>query len=222
MKDTRAAILIVVIIYLAVALLILPKYRWCAESKVELRILDLLRHTLRKMMLVTNLGKLNDKVCTANLLALDDAMKAAGIPYWLSEGTALGVRRDGRFIPHDDDVDVATRICHLDAFVDNVLPTLEQQGFTVAKVLNKGRFFSLFRGEALDVDFVEEGHLCMFMTKTKGPFSWDKCQNLEAHLKSLRPIPFIGRQFLVPGVDYLRYMYGETWHIPQRGKVTIV
>jgi hypothetical protein len=33
------------------------------------------------------------------LLLLDDGLRSVGVPYWLSEGTALGVYRAGALIP---------------------------------------------------------------------------------------------------------------------------
>ena len=136
----------------------------------------------------------------------------------MGEGTALGVRRNGTFIPHDDDIDVATRIRYLDTFVRDALPLLEQQGFRVAKVWNGGRFITLLRRrEALDVDFVEQGHQCMFLTTGKILGNINQCDNLEQFLRGLTPVNFLGRQFWIPGDDYFRHMYGDDWQTPRGG-----
>ena len=47
---------------------------------------------------------LDRDVCDRNLKEFKYAMR--DVPFWLSEGTALGVIREGDFISHDDDVDV--------------------------------------------------------------------------------------------------------------------
>ena len=159
---------------------------------------------------------LDAEACADNLRCLDDEMKRAGIPFWLSEGTALGVRRERAFIPHDDDVDVAVREGFRKAFMRDVLPRLEKRGFVVAKVWNQGHFITLFRKEALDIDFVEEGRSCMFLTRGKEMGFRGSCKSLEQFLANLNTISFLGRRFVIPGDDYYQYMYGEDWQTPNR------
>lgn len=43
------------------------------------------------------------------LSVLLDGLSHFQQPYWLSAGTLLGLEREGRFLPHDTDIDVAVR-----------------------------------------------------------------------------------------------------------------
>jgi hypothetical protein len=52
------------------------------------------------------LGTARDRARTALLLALD-ALREAGAESWVTYGTLLGFVREGDFIAHDDDIDLA-------------------------------------------------------------------------------------------------------------------
>ena len=68
---------------------------------------------------------LNLEICKENLLLFNESMSQFKIPYWLSEGTALGAVRDNSFIEWDDDVDVSFMYSYRDAFLKNVFPILK-------------------------------------------------------------------------------------------------
>ena len=82
-------------------------------------------------------------ICAANLSDFKYAM--GSIPFWLSEGTALGIIREGDFISHDDDVDVGMWIHDLDKFNKDALPRLINLGFTLDFDRFNGTFIGLSR-----------------------------------------------------------------------------
>lgn len=93
------------------------------------------------------------------LLLLDDGMRSAGVPYWLSEGTALGMFRDGALIPGDDDIDVAVRHEHREGLLRRGIPALRALGFEPIWIRNEGLFVELHHpalGISVDIDIVSE------------------------------------------------------------------
>ena len=58
---------------------------------------DVYKH-FKKSYKVEELGSTLNKGC--------DVLEELGIPYWLGRGTLLGLHRDGKFIPGDNDIDV--------------------------------------------------------------------------------------------------------------------
>ena len=49
---------------------------------------------------------MNKKICHENLSLFHEIMKKLNIDFWLSDGTALGFKRNNDFITYDNDVDV--------------------------------------------------------------------------------------------------------------------
>ena len=71
--------------------------------------------------------------CDALLLALFDKIcKKHGLTYWLTYGTLLGAVRHKRFIPWDDDMDVAMPRVHFDKLLNILRSEFETSGFTVS------------------------------------------------------------------------------------------
>lgn len=206
----KKALLILLVVVLVLTLLCLTECKWNHRSSLKFRLVTYAQHAIRKGSLMSGMACLNARACKDNLCDFHDAMETAGIPFWLSEGTALGVRREGDIMAHDDDVDVSVHAVHLDHFVRDVVPALKRRGFAIAKVWNEGRFITFLRhGEALDVDFVSQGQVCMF--DSKGKVGWGHCCELDKMMQGLRPVTFLGRQFHIPDDEYLEFKYGKQW-----------
>jgi hypothetical protein len=161
---------------------------------------------------------LNREVCGENLLILNQVLNEVGIPYWLSEGTALGIVRDSDFIEWDDDVDISFMIEHRDIFIEKAFPVLCSRGFTFCGTINNGNFFTFMRrGERIDIDIVEPNKSCIapFTRNTKHSFD---CNIIINNLHNMRHIEFLGTTFNVPGDDYLEALYGSNWRTPSKNK----
>jgi hypothetical protein len=158
---------------------------------------------------------LDRDVCDSNLKALKHAMDT--IPFWLSEGTALGATREGDFIAHDDDVDIGIWAHDLKRFNKEALPRLRKAGFTLDFDLFKGTFMTLSRhGERLDVDAVRPGGECMAARTAAA--NCGTCNCIIPYLNDMRPIQIRGETYMVPGHDYLEYLYGSDWRTPKQTK----
>ena len=169
------------------------------------------KHTVRN-------EPLNQEIAKENLLLFNDSMNKAQIPYWLSEGTALGAVRDKSFIPWDDDTDVSFMYKHYSNFLDNVLPELKANGFVVGGVGHGGNFIVIHRkGEKIDIDIVKKDGDCVAGITRKNNYSRD-CNIILKNLGGMRTIDFLGTKFNVPGDDYLSALYSDTWRTPQKIK----
>ena len=163
---------------------------------------------------------LNLETCKENLLLFNESMNRFKIPFWLSEGTALGAVRDNSFIPWDDDVDVSFKYEYRESFLKNVLPILKQKGFHFDFDNNNGNFIGLSRKkEKLDIDIVQENGFCM-ATQTKNAGYTSDCNVLIPYLNNMRQIQFLGTIFTVPGDDYLEFLYSKNWKTPAKSKFT--
>jgi hypothetical protein len=183
----------------------------------NIRLFDRIYYEILKQLIMAGMRRMNFKNCSENLILFDDIMKKCNIKYWLSEGTALGVVRDGDFIPWDDDVDVGLFYEEKEKFIKCGIPELRRAGFKL--VHNYKNWFSIVRKhEKMDIDIVQPGKFCI-ACKTHDA----KCRNCDAMIPfikgNLRTVDFLGRQFVVPGDSYLEYLYGPTWRTPRKQTV---
>ena len=200
------------LILLLILVLLFVKIDW-SFCGIPYRLVDLLFGTYTKFTKKIGNGEQYSKL----LLFFDDVMKQAGIPYWLSEGTALGVIRENRLLPWDDDIDTSFLEKYRDTFIKKVLPILEQNGFRIVFLLNKGHFFSFADkvGNRLDVDIVSKNGKCG--APTTEHTGWNmSCDDMMKHIQYFKNVPFLGRTFTVPNETYLEYLYGKDWKTPKK------
>lgn len=151
-----------------------------------------------------------------------------GITYWLEGGTLLGIRREDRLLPWDDDLDVSMMIDQKSK-LPHFYSELKKAGYRV-----KSRYF-----EKDDAPF-KKGSLRMikirerrFFGLIKGPVCFDvfikypcdadcyweiatkKKSVPQKYYKSFKKINFKGQQYSIPKMTdaYLTYRYGD-WKTP--------
>lgn len=147
------------------------------------------------------------------LAFIHEVFKEFHIFFWLSEGTALGFRRNEGFIKGDDDIDIGMWIDHLPQFIDAV-HKLKQLGFQIAESKRGGTFVSfLWKGIILDVDITGPNKICTA--------NYGQCSELIPHLQSFQSIWVYDKHFWIPQDSYFEYLYGHTWHIPSNTKPTL-
>ena len=150
------------------------------------------------------------------------------IAYWLEGGTLLGIRRENRLLPWDNDIDISIHDTET-VKLNSLLKTLKNKGYRIrlrhfevsSSEFNKGdlrmikirkrRFFGLLKGNVcLDV-FIK-------YTKNENTY-WEIDNKTKSVPKSFytrfKTIIFQNKEYTVPNEtdDYLSYRYGD-WQTP--------
>jgi phosphorylcholine metabolism protein LicD len=146
---------------------------------------------------------------TEVLAAGADLLDGLGVHWWLSAGTALGVVRDGRLIPHDTDLDVGV-LDDPPGVLDRVHLAFATAGWVLARLMPYQRAH-LSRGVIFDVyAYRRDGDRLVADTD---------CGRLSkpAHLfAELTWLEFAGRCYPLPSPpsEYLEVRYGPGWRMP--------
>jgi len=196
------------------------KCRW-VTNKEELRhpLVEGIKNGIQKFAYI-NWKCIDTDECKRVLKDIHATFKAHNIEFWLSEGTALGIRRENDIIPYDDDIDIVVRRSDYDATLKGPLRDLLKIGFKVVKVWNKGYFVTLVRNNIyLDITFDEQGELSLNPAKYTMPWNRFKPNyRVDGDIKGLRDIEFMGLQFRIPDDNYLAFHYGKDWTIPSNSR----
>ena len=142
------------------------------------------------------------------LEVVSSRLQKASIPYHLTAGTALGAHREGDFIAHDHDIDLA--VFTDEATVNDVASALyglkfqwcvphEVSAFVVGVPVD---VFMVTRGQG------DTGHT-QYCNTDMGMVSFETSYDLER-------IQFRGRTYSVPDKGYLAQQYGPDWKTPKR------
>lgn len=134
------------------------------------------------------------------------------LTYWLSEGTALGVYRDGQIVDGDTDVDIGVRIEYLETLIKVVDELLSSYNFKVMRVYP----FSIVRDKHyIDIDITGIGLPCM--TGIYPNYCDHILPYLVPHEISMKKYKDSDRSFPCPPEKYYVYMYGSDWRTPKKG-----
>ena len=166
----------------------------------------------------------NGVVALQMLKDVTDLLDANGIEYWLEGGTLLGVIRENRLLPWDNDMDISIKEEHYDKLLEVVKGLNYRVRFKefekddapfktgvkrLVKVRNSKFFF--FRGEvALDI-FIK--------FKKDNEYFWQvgkKKKSVESfYYDEMIKHPFDGKDYLIPKLyeEYLTCRYGD-WKTP--------
>lgn len=161
-----------------------------------------------------------------NLLEVKNVFDKHKIIFWLSHGTVLGVRRDGNFIPWDDDADCSAYFSQRND-VDPALDELKQRGFYIAPSV-KGTPVSNDNAPWSDLHITRGGDKIEFwFFKKEGDFYiYDHLRqppelvHSAKYYDTLGTIKFRGVTFNCPNLleEYLTMMYGPGWVTPDKNK----
>lgn len=146
------------------------------------------------------------------LAAGADLLDGIGLRWWLSAGTALGVVRDGRLIPHDTDLDVGV-LGHA-GVLDRLHLAFAAAGWPLARQTSYQRAYR-YRDVILDIyAYRREGDQLVADTEhgrlAKPARLFDELALME----------FAGRLYPVPSPPeaYLQVRYGPGWRTPAISK----
>ncbi|MCI2227775.1 LicD family protein [Polaribacter sp. MSW13] len=152
------------------------------------------------------------------------------LDYWLEGGTLLGIIRENRLLPWDNDVDISMMVPKKKQ-LNNLIVTLKKSGFRIRvrtiqkntkpliknnvriiKVRNK-HFFGLLKGNVCLEIFIKYN--------IEGNAYWqvgEKVKNVPFKFyDTLKTVKFNDYNFLIPekAIEYLTYRYGD-WQTPKK------
>ena len=146
---------------------------------------------------------------------IDDICKKYNIVYYFSEGTALGIYRNGDLIDWDDDIDIAMEEEQYNKFLEKCIPELVNKGYYLLykyiPTIKRQLLSFLKDGELIDIENVKTGKRCISK-------NGELCDELLPHIQKLTYKEFRRRKFPVPEESYYVYLYGKDWRIPKKTK----
>ena len=154
---------------------------------------------------------INKEKCYLIIRDIDYCMRKHKIFYYMSEGTALGLHRDGDLITWDDDVDIGIFEEDYDKFIEKVVPDMVRLGYVHGRLLQNRVDFFIGRQHFLDIEVVRKDGKCI--SKYMKP-----CVEMMPYLGKFRKIRWRGLELNLPEDGYYEYLYGPNWRIPKRKK----
>jgi hypothetical protein len=154
--------------------------------------------------------------CFKIMCEIDDICKKYRVKYYFSEGTALGLYRNGDLIDWDDDIDIGMEESQYKIFIKNCLPELINKGYHLTYYYHPsidGYLLGFIKNKQLiDVENVKIGKWCI---SKMGKL----CDELLPHIQKLTEKEWRGRMFPIPAEEsYYIYLYGKNWKIPKKTK----
>lgn len=157
---------------------------------------------------------MNFQIALENLKTIDTILRESDVPYWLTDGTLLGLVRERNFIGHDLDTDIGIMF---EDFTPAVLKKLESVGFKVLHFFgypeNSFEIALARNGVKTDLFFFypreETVYHCAFMKQVNRiDYVYPKF--------SLVDTDFLGHIFSIPDCaeQYVKTKYGENWKTP--------
>tara|TARA_B100000965_G_scaffold405264_1_gene438631 strand:- start:1846 stop:2493 length:648 start_codon:yes stop_codon:yes gene_type:complete len=168
-----------------------------------------------------NAGKKLSK--KANLILSEGCkiIKSQNLKFRLTDGTILGIYRDGEFIKHDNDMDI-------DVLVDKSLDEkkiekfFNSNGFLIGRKVfykNKIQQIAFFNIESLDIF-----DIIFWYKKEKSIYNYsernfERIQELK-FFENLPIIDFMNKKYPIPSLTkkWLKMRYGKHWNIPKKSK----
>jgi len=156
----------------------------------------------------------NEDSRAENLISVVNVLNCVGLDYWLTNGTALGMYRDGRFIPWDDDTDVDVMEEKFIPVFDSLKSMFIGAGFIVRGICNPQKTkMSLFRfqeklslrGLFLDKSYRNNRY------RLRKNYKYNRAFYDDADLVNYRGVKY---RVPHPIEKFLIYCYGRKWRTP--------
>jgi hypothetical protein len=180
---------------------------WTARLKTKLAAeLAGLIHELHRMRIPLTgrvVWPFDTKAVEAQLADIHDAFTAEGVEFWVRDGTALGLHRDGGIIPWDDDLDLGIWAKDVPK-VEAIMAGPRLRGF----VRYKRRPDCI--GYLRDFETVE----LVVSGFEPPPNEYERV--LDSFFRDLATLTFRGRRYRIPRriESYLEFSYGKGWGTP--------
>ena len=149
------------------------------------------------------------------LIELKQILDRLGITFFLRKGTCLGVIRDNKLIPWDDDLDIGSVIDHnglTEQSIDRVVTALKNNGYLI-KVDHLNYAISVVAlKSSIRTDWM------VHRVIDGSTLHWPGVRIPAKLFTNTKEINFIGEKFQVPQPteEYLRFMYGTEWKTPKK------
>jgi hypothetical protein len=156
--------------------------------------------------------KFDKKIAEQNLKDMIHVFESCKVTTWLHAGTLLGCIRDGDFISHDYDTDVAAFQRDYKNIGLAVGILIRDYGFELIRCPENNTYFSIIRNEV----YID---IYLYIEKVKG---WFSVYGDWIHQKDLKfkRMTFLSMEVNVSinSENILEDWYGSDWRIPIRGK----
>ena len=150
----------------------------------------------------------SDSAHLANLETFYDVAMEMGLDFFVCQGSALGLIRSGKLVEGDSDVDVGVYAIDVPRLKNTIGILTSSYGF---RVWRNAPLSIMRSGSYIDIDITERGQPCMAVL-------WPTpCDD---HINTLEPFQYVqyrSRRYKVPSHEYLRYLYGPNWQVPNPG-----
>jgi phosphorylcholine metabolism protein LicD len=148
-------------------------------------------------------------------------IESLSLNYRLSDGTALGLFRDGGLIPHDNDIDIDI-IFSPEIDENELVKSFYKNGYKLARKVYYGgslQQLAFFNKTTFDI-------FDMVFWYKKGDQIYNYCErNFERkqdakYFEKLSEINFKGKKYPLPSQtkNWLEMRYGNDWNIPKKSK----
>ena len=176
---------------------------------------------------ITLTGK-NKLIAESMLRDIATILDSCRIQYWLEGGTLLGIRRENRLLPWDNDIDLSILADQVSK-LDDLFPTLKNAGYRVRTRLFKRSNSPFQQGDIRLIKIRQKkwfglarGAVCLeiFVKYPQQDYCYweiaDKIKKVPARFyQSLKSIRYNDYDYSIPQLteDYLSYRYGD-WQTP--------
>jgi phosphorylcholine metabolism protein LicD len=155
----------------------------------------------------------------AELVKVCLLLSGLSIKYRITDGTALGLYRDGNFIPHDTDLD-------FDILDFNEIKAFKKEIFRLGYKLG---LVCIYKGKIQQLVFYNEQEIIIDFSFWVSMNNYiyvfqEKNYERKQHIKFFNNqtiISFHGNKYPIPGYieEWLEIRYGNDWRIPKKYKV---
>ena len=154
---------------------------------------------------------------TANRLLAEvrQVMSENNVVFFLRQGTCLGIVRDGKPIPWDDDIDIGS-IYGFHGFseetITSTIPRLRENGFLIRIIRNDYYTCVTFIKDSMRIDWG------CYRVINDAIVMYPAIPIPVRFFVDLKEVTYMGHKYLLPNPpeEYLRAKYGEDWRIPKR------
>lgn len=143
------------------------------------------------------------------------------IPYYLCDGTILGIYRDKKLIPHDNDIDVSI-IAPIDPTL--IIQIFNNSGYSLGRIVKyKGKTQQIIVYSKDNIIF----DMCFWYTKENDEYLYNYLPEIKKGRKQHRRyydefslIDFCNDRYTTHAhiEEWLKEHYGEDWNIPKKEK----